>query len=853
VEARGYPLKEPGGAPGVTRLAFEAEGFAPAGDLVLDYQLANASAPLRAWAYQPAGESPYVALLLRPELPRRAEYQPRDYVLLVDTSRSMIGENYRRAVAVVERTIREMDRHDRVAVLGCDSECQSWPGGYQSPGDASAEAAGRFLRGIEPEGASDLALAIERAAALRERNSSRALRLVYVGDGTPTVGPIHPALLRRAVTDALPRGASLSAVAIGSDADRKSLQTVTEVAGGVTVAFSPGQSVADVAYAVLGATYGYTLQQARVTLPEGLEAVAPQRLGSIAAGAEELIVARLTRPEVSGQLVLRGELAGEEFEQSYPLRVTPSTSEGNAFVPRLYAAVAIGELDESMDEGARRRSIELSTRFNVASRYTSLLVLESQAMYKAFGLDNQRHAPEWSGTSDSQESDTWGGEAELAASEPTDGFVDKTANKGELEQAEEKKSSRSLSSEGSLGSLGLGRSVPMPASPPAARAPAKPASGAGQPSRAKSQADDESTDFSTGPGWDPSSPAPARRAPPPMFQPEPESPLPDLAGRPRELPQRRLIPMRRVYDRIGSIDTPPRPLELVTQSRRAQLEARASSRELSRTALKDLYVVDFLAGDLERAADEADRWSEKDPLDPDALTARADLAAQRGQRELAIRILGSVVDVRPGDYKAQWRLARLHRWAGDPARGCRHSLAVAQLMLRDAKLVAEALRCARDVGQAGWAEDLRSALSPDVRQQVSRLETQPRPSEELSGDLRVEASWQGAEHDLDLVILHPHGYRVSWLGAPTRAVISATDVLSVHREGLALRGADAGQYAIEVVRSSPSSGAVHGNLQLYVGKTERSIPFVLDGERVRLATAQIRLSPRLVPIEGWVQ
>jgi hypothetical protein len=46
---------------------------------------------------------------------------------------------------------------------------------------------------------------------------------------------------------------------------------------------------------------------------------------------------------------------------------------------------------------------------------------------------------------------------------------------------------------------------------------------------------------------------------------------------------------------------------------------------------------------------------------------------------------------------------------------------------------------------------------------------------------------------------------------------------------------------------------VHGSLDLRVGKTERSIPFVLDGERLRVATAELRLVPRLVPLEDWVK
>ena len=160
------------------------------------------------------------------------------------------------------------------------------------------------------------------------------------------------------------------------------------------------------------------------------------------------------------------------------------------------------------------------------------------------------------------------------------------------------------------------------------------------------------------------------------------------------------------------------------------------------------------------------------------------------------------------------------------------------------KRVAESGICSLSRGRGERSQDDAAGRS------VQRLQAQPRPGDELSGDLRVQASWQGAAQDLDLVIVHPDGYRVSWLGAPTRAVISAMDVLSVHREGLALRGAEAGQYGIEVVRSTPSSGAVRGSVELLVGKEQRTLPFVLEGERLRVATAQLRLSARLVPLES---
>jgi tetratricopeptide (TPR) repeat protein len=309
--------------------------------------------------------------------------------------------------------------------------------------------------------------------------------------------------------------------------------------------------------------------------------------------------------------------------------------------------------------------------------------------------------------------------------------------------------------------------------------------------------------------------------------------------------------MRRVWERIGKIEVPPAPISPAAIARRQSLEQRVREHAESRDALRNLYIAEFLAGDLEAAGRSAERWSEKDPLDVDALTARADLAAQRGERELAIRILGSVVDVRPGDYKAQWRLARLHRWAGRPELGCRYSLAVAQLMLRDAKLVSEAIGCARDVGDDRTADELLGALESSVRNEVEQLARKRRSGDELSGDFRVQASWEGSEHDVDLVILDPAGFRVSWLGAPTRSVISAADVLSVHREALALRGASPGRYAIELVRSAGGSGPVRGTVSLRVGKNEQSTPFELDGDRTRVATVTLRNEAKLVPLQRW--
>ena len=122
--------------------------------------------------------------------------------------------------------------------------------------------------------------------------------------------------------------------------------------------------------------------------------------------------------------------------------------------------------------------------------------------------------------------------------------------------------------------------------------------------------------------------------------------------------------MKQVWERVGHIVAPPVMPSAATPDAIAAAERAVQDNDLKRDSVKKLYTLYFLSGDLTHASDIAEKWSEHEPLDPDALTARADVAAARGDRDLAIRILGSVVDVRPGDYKAQWRLARLNRWAG---------------------------------------------------------------------------------------------------------------------------------------------------------------------------------------------
>ena len=873
VRTQGYELAK-AKQNGADQLSMNASSFSPSGDLTVEYALPERDAELTAWAYKPSADeasklkqkaepkplagqkqddhailkaapvaapklgedAPYVAVALRPKLPRSREEGQRTFAIVVDSSRSMYGESYKRAINVAAKLVRELDRGDGFTLLACDTDCRTMPGGMQIPSSQSALEARRFLESVVPEGASDPTVAIRAARAAASAAANKDLRVVFIGDGMPTSGAIRPAYVTRAIEDAMPPGTgTLTTVAIGADSDIDTLGAMARGGGGVMLPFVPGQTTAEAVFAALSATYGTTLRDVTVELPAGLTEVAPRRVDTLVAGGEQLLVARMDQANVEGTVVVRGKLGKEGFEQRYPVRIAATEAKGNAFVPRLFAATRITDLEREPSADAKKEAIRLSSAFDVASRFTSLLVLESEAMFKAFGLDNTRTAHQWTGE-EAAAGTTAQGAKELEAPED-DAFDKDSAARAKGGPAKMDSLADGEASGGGfgfgLGGIGTtgkagGAAQPKPAAkpsspagpPPAATAPAEPLPFAEEKAKKAEIARDA--------------------APRSMRRP----PVNPWGGR------RQMVPMRRIWERKGSVLEGRVTAKAATPSAIGQAERDLQANTNHRGALRKLFTLYAIGGDVEQARSLAERWSEKEPLDADALTARADIAARNGDREGAIRILGSVVDVRPDDIPSQKRLARLHRWANRPAVGCRHSLALAQLRAGDASLLAEAVVCGRRTGEGRLADDMLNAAEQNVRKaaeaQLAKFENL---KDELSGDLKLEASWFGGDADLDIALIDPDGNRVSWLGAPTKAVISALDVSSTQRESLALRGAKPGEYVIEIVRGSGSS-PVRGEVVVSVAGARRVVPFFLNGNRETVGIAKIAMESRLVPVSG---
>ncbi len=881
VKVRGYELAKTSGEAKGDRFTMSVQNFVPSGDLTVEYALADRASDVTAWGFA-SPEKNCVALAFRPKLTGWTESRAHDVVIAVDSGRSMYGERFQRARRLAVQIAQEMDRRDRVAILACDTTCRAMTGGLEAAGSSAAHDADVFLGAVEPDGASDLVGAVRSAGSLGGRDASHDLRVVLLSDGIASAGYRSTGRISVEVHDAL-AGSHDEAVAvpIGADADTLTLAEIARGGGGVVVPYAPGEMLESAALDVLNATYGVTLRDVSLTLPDGLSDAAPQTLAPIRAGGEVIVAARMNGDEVDGDAILRGTVAGAPFEAKYPLHVVASSDLGNAFVPRLFAAARIADEEHgTILPPARADVVALSTRYHVASRFTSLLVLESEAMFRAFGIKR-----------DDAASPLWTGEDEAASSEvATIQRDDEKAiiGTGALDKADPF-SMNDLVGAGGLGlsggGAGGGGSGPAQGFGHGAGSGSGKSGGArayAPPRRptaitSKKDALDADSDTVTTKPKSPAPPpsqhaAPATPAAAPTTTP-PTDVADDRKSRRESQAGRATGPttdgfasgnggewMKRVWTRSATIALSS--TSSISADRIAASRAALAAAPDERAKYIDFVRVLSAAGATEELGEVLARWSARDPLDDAATTARADLAARAGDRDRALRVIDGVatgVNAPTSKVPLLESLALAHERAGDKASGCAFRLAAADvrtgqlgarsLASNDVDRFARAVACERADGRSASADRWLSTRGErfQIEEAANRIEASNSSGTAENtgfGDVIVDATWDSAPNvDVDLAVIDPNGNRLAWAGKFSN--VRATDPTNRRHETIAVSSSASGSFNIEVVRAAGGSAPVTGTITIRSLGEARMIPFSLTGVRATVADVALRLESHL--------
>jgi len=862
VRAAGYDLKPDAARADINAMTLEQGGFVPRGDLVVDYR-PDGDAEVRAWTFTggaaagpddklatkknvgidqkvvdaqkavAADARPTAVLALSPKLPRWRESKARDYMIIIDGSQSMVGERFTRASELAVAMVDDLDRRDRFTAMVCDSDCRAFPpSGNARPNDTGAigdlrapttSAAGElkgWLATQTPAGASDVVAAL-RAGHAGLKDLSRERWVLYIGDGFASTGFRRIADVEKAIASTTGTGdVHVTTIGVGSDADSALLAAAARGGGGSYLAWVPGQSVGTAAMAALESTYGTSLRDATVELPEGMTEVAAAggsaaekttmtSLPTLRAGGEVLIAARVNG-DVAGEVVLRGKVAGQKFEQRYPVKLAVSTAAGNGFVPRLWASLAIDQLERQGKGEDRARIVALSQGYGVMSRETSLLVLESQAMFDAFGVDRSQSAAKWTGEEDIDEVVTSG-----TIPVPADNAPAPVATKASAPRMQAKFDMDDMPAAAmDAGDFGVGRG-----------GPGTMAGGVIQADKAEKK-------------------APAR-----------PTPRPPVGGG-----RRIVIQMKKVWTRnaaLGTFDGTSASITKAIADAQDALVKNPDSREKHRALVQALSY----GGKLEEARDIANKWLERDKLDPQALGYIADILGREGKRELALRTLAGLVDLDPDRANLHERMINAYERTGRLAQACSHRIALVTLSVKEAvKRAGAAARCLRSLGKTADADLVMASLVDDkARTDAEKAATVAPVEPRVAGDLVINGKWDGAS-DLDISLVAPDGTRVSWMGG--RTDITVADSTAHDREQLAVKRLRKGNYLIEINRGEPAKSTVRGTVDVSVLGQKKSMPFELTGDRMVVGKIAMTLTSHLEPVnpgdarwlnQGWQQ
>jgi hypothetical protein len=330
----------------------------------------------------------YVYARLRPDLKKIAAEKPfaSQAVFLLDTSLSEHPDRFGVNVQLMRKILESDADVKRFNVLTFNVGC-AWlePKGWLPNTAEGREKMLSRLDGIVLEGATDLSAALEALTHPPfEVEAGAAVQCFLLSDGHVTWGESDVNKLVSRFDNRCPFPTRFNCYRTGLGAENQELfAALTRKGGGVFNCFTE----ADLANAAK-AHRTQCLQVERVRFvggPEASDVLIAGRQAAIYPGGE-LIVAAKVAGTGRTTLMVEGTFLGKKYAQEVPLGITSA----GELAARGWAETAVASLLALNDAKLDGLVTAYCQQYGIASRVASFLVLENDADYKRFNLDDER-------------------------------------------------------------------------------------------------------------------------------------------------------------------------------------------------------------------------------------------------------------------------------------------------------------------------------------------------------------------------------------------------------------------------------------------------------------------------------
>jgi len=349
------------------------------GDFTLFLPFARSLVGITLATHRPIGEDGYFMLTLSPGHPTGGTL-PRDVTVVLDVSGSMSGSKLAQAKDALRQLLGTLGREDRFRLLAFSTGVRVQSSEWNRTTVESVRAARAWVDDLRADGGTDIAGALSEAFRLASPDERLPI-VLFLTDGLPSVGEQNPERIAQRAQEA--RGRSrVFAFGVGHDVNTYLLDRLSAAGRGTTQYVEPGDDV-EQALSTLAAKIQHPVlvELALGDAPVELIEVYPTTLPDLFAGEELVVFGRYRAPRTaSGHVTVEGRRANRA-ERFSAEATFPDRSEGNEFIPRLWASRKVGYLSQQLRlHGPNEELVEeikrTALRFGLLSEYTSYLVQE---------------------------------------------------------------------------------------------------------------------------------------------------------------------------------------------------------------------------------------------------------------------------------------------------------------------------------------------------------------------------------------------------------------------------------------------------------------------------------------------
>jgi len=360
-------------------------------DFVMVYSLGKPAAGLDLITFRKEREDGYFLLLASAPLAEMpVEEGGVDYTFIVDVSGSM--RRARKLEVAGEAIVRFLsscgsDDHFNVIAFNLQPSALS---PTALPNDSqSLQQLTDFLREFRGVGGTDLYPALQLAH--QQADTRRKQAIIVITDGGLNDRDEGQARFLDLVNL---HDATLFGLAVGNEANVPLLDSLARASGGFVAAISTQENLLDKGKQLRDRMRQEPLRNLRLEMGEGgtLSDVTPGVLPALYPGGQIAILGRY-RGKGFGSFHLRGTRAGQSVEFNSQVAVS-AVETLNPEIRRMWAERRVQDILQEMRAAARPETdrseiIRLGTEYSIVTPYTSFLVLESDKMFRDYGIERR--------------------------------------------------------------------------------------------------------------------------------------------------------------------------------------------------------------------------------------------------------------------------------------------------------------------------------------------------------------------------------------------------------------------------------------------------------------------------------